>query len=285
MTNLKIFNKNKTGNNKLNYYDSALKIPNGLQEILEISRYRFLLSQLVRRDILTRYKRSYLGVIWTMLNPLGTMIVMTIVFSNFFGGTHAYPVYLLSGLLTWNFFSKSTSAAMHSMVWGSDLFKRIFLPKTSFCISSVGTEVVNILLSFVPLMLVMIFTKSAFHISLVFLPISIVLLSCFALGVALLVSSLAIYFPDVAEMYQIILTAWMYLTPIIYTIDIFPAKYRWLLSLNPMTYMVKLFQIPIYDGRFPTLVEFWPAALWGIGILIFGWFFFTRKIDEYAYHI
>lgn len=98
-------------------YDSSQNIPTLIQEVSELYRYQYLLAQLIRRDILTRYKRSILGIAWTMLNPLGIMVVLTIVFSHLFGSTTGYPVYVLSGLLAWNFFSKSTSAAMNSMLW------------------------------------------------------------------------------------------------------------------------------------------------------------------------
>jgi len=266
-------------------YDSSRNIPNALQEIKEAIRYHYLIGQLIRRDILTRYKRSYLGVAWTMLNPLGIMVVMTIVFSHFFGSTPGYPVYVLSGLIAWNFFSKSTSAAMNNIVWGGGLLKRIYLPKTSFSLSAIGTEVVNLLLSLIPLALVMLFTSVPFHLSLFYLPVAIICISCFSLGVALLLSTIAIYFPDVSEMYQIILTAWMYLTPIIYPETTFPAKYRPLLLINPLTSLVRLFHIPIIDGRFPTWVEFWPAIAWSLGMLIVGWIFFTKKIDEFAYRV
>lgn len=271
--------------NSIEIYDSSQKIPKIIQEVREIHRYRYLLTQLIRRDILTRYKRSYLGVAWTMLNPLGIMIVMTIVFSQLFGDTPGYPVYVLSGLLAWNFFSKSTSAAMNSMIWGGGLLKRIYLPRTSFSLSAIGTEIVNLVLSIVPLALVMLVTGFHFHISLVFLPVSIFTISLFALGIALLLSTFAVVFPDVVEMYQIILTAWMYLTPIIYPVSIFPEKYKFFLVFNPLTYFVQLFHIPIYEGRFPTWMEFWPALVIGFAMLIIGWFFFSKKIDEFAYRV
>lgn len=266
-------------------YDSSQKISIINQEIKDIYRYRFLLTQLIRRDILTRYKRSFFGVAWTMLNPLGIMIVMTIVFSRLFGDTPGYPVYVLSGILAWNFFSKSTSAAMNSMVWGGVLLKRIYFPRTSFCLSAIGTEIVNLVLSIVPLILVMLVTGFSFHISLIFLPISIFVISLFSLGIAMLLSTFAVVFPDVAEMYQIILTAWMYLTPIIYPVAIFPQEYQLLLFLNPLFYFVQLFHIPIYEGRFPAWMELWPALVIGLAMLIIGWFFFSKKIDEFAYRV
>jgi ABC-type polysaccharide/polyol phosphate export permease len=270
---------------KTEIYDSSNKMPLIIREVKEIVQYHYLIEQLVRRDIVTRYKRSYLGIAWSMLNPLGIMIVMTVVFSHLFGSTPGYPVYVLSGLLAWNFFSKSTSAAMNNMVWGGGLLKRIYLPRSSFCLSSIGTEIVNLLLSLVPMALVMLVTRFSFHLSLIFLPVSILLMAAFSLGVSLCLSTFALLFPDVAEMYQIILTAWMYLTPIIYPISTFPEQYRWLLKLNPLLFFTELFHIPIYEGRFPAWAEFWPALVIAIVMLIIGWAFFSKKIDEFSYRV
>lgn len=269
----------------LELYDSANQLPHVFQEMKDVLHYRYLLVQLIRRDIVTRYKRSFLGVTWTMLNPLGTMIILTIVFSKIFGGSKSYPVFVLSGLLIWNFFSKSTLAAMNNIVWGGSLLKRILLPKTAFSISSIGTELINFLLSLIPLALVILATGNQFYPSMIFIPIILVLLSCFSLGLALLLSTIAIYFPDVSEMYLIILTGWMYLTPIIYSIDVFPQEYRFILWLNPLTYLVGLMHIIVVEGRFPSWIVLWPAIAWSIGILVIGWLVFTNKSDEFAYRV
>jgi len=220
-----------------------------------------------------------------MLNPLGTMLVLTIVFSNLFGTTADYPVYVLSGLLGWNFFAKSTSAAMKSMLWGGDLLKRIYLPRSSFCLSAIGTEIVNLILSLVPMAFVMLVTGFEFHLSMIFLPLSILIISIFALGIALLLSTFSVVFPDVVEMYEIILIAWMYMTPIIYPISMFPEKYRFLQTINPLRYFIELFHIPLYQGRFPTWWEFFPAVVISVFMLVIGWLFFSKKIDEFAYRV
>jgi ABC-2 type transport system permease protein len=267
------------------YYDSSIhKIP-ALEEIREIRRYKYLIVQLTRRDILARYKRSFLGVAWTMLNPLGMMIVLSIVFSQLFSTVESYPAYILSGLIAWNFFAQSTNAAMSGLVWGGSLLQRIYIPRTAFGISAVGTALVNLLLSLVPLLLVMLFTHTTLHLAILFLPVSIILLACFALGVGLILSTMAVYFPDVAEMYQIILLAWMYLTPIIYPEEIIPPNLQFIFYLNPMYYLVKLFRLPLYNGTIPTAEQIIPAALCGFGALIIGWIFFTSKSDEFAYRI
>ena len=266
-------------------YDSAQLVPHALQELREAINYRHLLFQLIRRDILTRYRRSVLGVAWTMLNPLGIMLVLSFVFSQIFTATRAYPAYILSGLMAWNFFSQSTTSAMNSLVWGGGLLQRIYIPRASFGISAIGSGMINLVLSFVPLVIVMVITGAPVRITAAFLPVSILLLASFTLGLGLMISTVAVYFPDVAEMYQIILIAWMYLTPIIYPETAIPQKYQLILHLNPLYYLVKLWRVPLYDGRWPIWNEVWPAMLIAFGMLLAGWLIFTSKSDEFAYRV
>ncbi len=267
-------------------YDSANNRVSAISELKELGNYRYLLGQLIRRDILTRYKRSILGVAWTMLNPLGTMLILTFVFSNFFRSeVQHYPVYILSGLLVWNFFSQGTNAAISGLVWGGNLLKRIYIPGTVFGVSAIGTALFNLVISLVPLVIVMLIGGAPFYWSMLFLPISILLLTAFTLGFGLFISSLAVFFPDVAEMYQVLLTAWMYLTPIIYPETLISANWLPYYKLNPMYWMVKMFRLPIFEGRIPTLQEFLPALLWAIIMLVAGWAYFTSKSEEYAYRV
>ncbi len=270
----------------LSIYDSDRRAPPMVEELVQAIRYRDLIRQLVRRDVLTRYKRSLLGVAWTMLNPLGMMVVLTLVFSRLFGATRAYPVYVLSGIIAWTFLAQTTTSAMSQLTWGGVLLHRIYLPRTTFAIASVGTGLVNLVLSLVPFALVMAFTGSPLHPSALLLPVSILLLAVFALGLGLLVSSLAVYFPDVAEMYQIVLLAWMYLTPIIYPEDVVPAAYRWwMFNLNPMYHLVQVFRQPLYDGHWPSLTRLALAAAIALVTFAIGWTVFTRRADEFAYRI
>lgn len=267
-------------------YDSANNRVSAISELKELGKYRYLLGQLIRRDILTRYKRSVLGVAWTMLNPLGTMLILTFVFSNFFKTEiEHYPVYILSGLLVWNFFSQGTNAAISGLVWGGGLLKRIYIPSTVFGVSAIGTALVNLVLSLAPLVIVMLINGAPFYTSLLFLPVSILILTAFTLGFGLFISSMAVFFPDVAEMYQVVLTAWMYLTPIIYPETMIPAQWLSIYKLNPMYWMVKMFRLPIIEGRIPNWNEFLPALLWAVLMLVFGWVYFTSKSEEYAYRV
>jgi len=267
-------------------YDSARRPSPVVEELLEAARYRDLIVQFVRRDIVTRYKRSVLGVLWTMLSPLGMMVVLTIVFSQLFKTTEAYPVYLLSGLIVWTFFAQSTIAAMRYFIWGGSLIRRVYIPKTLFAISAVGAGLVNLLLSMVPLILVMLAIGYTPRMPVLFLPVSIALLAAFALGVGLLFSAIAAYFPDVVEMYEIALMAWMYLTPIFYPEEIIPESFSWwLFNLNPMFHLVRLFRAPIYFGVWPAPERLAAAAVAALGALVIGWIVFTRKADQFAYRI
>ncbi len=267
-------------------YDSVRQGSAALEELRELLRYRDLVVQIVRRDILTRYKRSVLGVAWTMLNPLGTMLVLTIAFSKAFGTTVGYASYVLSGLIAWTFFAQTTNAAISHLVWGGGLLKRIYVPRTVFAVSAIGTGLVNVFLSLIPLLLVMLATGVAIRWSVLLIPIPILFLALFSLGVGLLISTIAVYYTDVAEMYQIVLTAWMYLSPIIYPESILPEAYRiWIARLNPMYHLVRLFRAPLYEGNIPQLSDVLLTGLVSVVTLLVGWIIFAKKADEFAYRV
>ena len=139
-------------------YDSAKRGPVALEELRGIFQYRDLIYQLVRRDIVSRYKRSVLGIAWTLLQPLGMMIILSLVFSTLFQSVKGYPAYVLSGLITWTFFAQTTSAIITQIVWGGALLRQIYMPRTSFAVSAIGTGLVNLVFSFIPLLLIILLT-------------------------------------------------------------------------------------------------------------------------------
>ncbi len=269
-------------------YDSTRRGDIALEELREVFNFRHLIWQLVRRDILTRYKRSFLGVAWTMLNPLGMMLVWTIAFAQIFKSSSlpAYPAFTLNGLLAWTFFTQTTTASMVNLVWGGNLLNRIYIPRASFALAAMGTGLVNLALSLIPLLVVMLATGRPITWAILFVPVPMLILMAFSLGLGLLMSTFAVYFPDVAEMYQIVLSAWMFLTPIMYPEDALPEQYRRLLTLlNPMYHMVKLFRIPLYYGRLPSRFELLVPAAIALVVLVAGWILFTHKSDEFSYRI
>jgi ABC-2 type transport system permease protein len=267
-------------------YDSASVRTPAIHELGELWRYRDLLKLLISNSIKTRYKRSALGVVWTLLNPLLNTLVLTIAFSYLLRfEVENYAIYLLVGLLVWNFFSQTTTHAMNNLVWGSSLLKRIYIPRTIFAISVLGNGLVNIGLALIPLGLIMLVMGHTFSWTLLMLPFALLILAMFTLGVTLIISTLAVFFVDVIDMYGILLSAWFYLTPVIYPAEIVPEKFAIFVRLNPMYYMVDLFRQLIFVGEAPSPDQWLISVALGLIALLFGWWIFTKKSDEFAYRI
>lgn len=247
------------------------------EELALLGRYRHLLANLVRRDLTVRYKRSVLGLLWTMLNPLLMMVILTVVFSTLFRfEIRHYETYFLSAYLGWVFFSQTTVGAMSSLGWNGPLVKRVRIPKSIFALSTTVSGAVNLLLSLAMLAAIMAVLGMRFAPALLFLPVSILLLTVFTFGVALGVSSVAVYFTDVREMYQIAMMIVMYLTPILYPASIVPARYRLLVDWNPLTALLSLLREPIYYGQLPTAAQIVASVIWAVVALVAGWGIFRR---------
>lgn len=268
---------------QLRVYDSARRLPAASEELVSLWAYRDLVVQLVRRDLVARYKRSVLGVLWTLLNPLGTMVILVVVFSHAFAVGRTYPAYVLAGLLGWSFFAQTTLTAARQLTAGGHLIRRIYLPRTVFAVAATGTGILNLLLALIPLLGIMLVTGVPVRLTILFLPVSIAIFAAFTLGVGLALSALAVDFNDATELFSIILPALLYLTPIIYPKEILPASARpWLVEANPLNHLVGLLRTPLCDGRLPDgascLIAFGTAA----AALLIGWLVFTARADGLA---
>jgi ABC-2 type transport system permease protein len=251
-----------------------------LSSIRELFGFAEVLEELVKRDLKVRYKRSVLGIFWTMLNPLLMMIITTIVFSNLFRGSiERFPIYVLSGYLVWTFFSQSTVTASSSILDSSGLTRKVYVPAALFPLACVVSALVNLALSLIPLILLMIVAGGQFTWALLFLPLAALLLSVFCYGVGLILSSSAVFFRDAVYTYQVLLIAWMYLTPLFYPVEIIPERFRVFLYLNPVYYLVELFRAPVYEGTLPDPIIVLAATGFAVATVVIGWWFFeaTRK--------
>lgn len=267
-------------------YDSANRLPAFVREAVELGRYRDLVRQLVARNIKIRYKRSILGIAWSMLNPLLTMAVLTFAFTTVFrNATPKYAVYLLPGLLLWNFFAQTTSMMAADVVGGVDLWKRIYTPRAVFAVATVSTGLVHLLLAMLPLAGLLIAFRTPVGPPLLLVPAALVCSAMFALGIGLIVSSLAVYFADVVDAYQVVLGAWLYFTPVIYPRTVVDAKLQWVFDLNPMTYFVDCFRMPIYANTLPPTRVLVTALALAVTTLSIGWWMFTRNADDLAYRV
>jgi ABC-type polysaccharide/polyol phosphate export permease len=267
------------------FYDSAQRKHLLWVELGDLFRYRDLVWQFVISSIKTRYKRSFLGVIWTLLNPLLTMTVLTIVFSSFFRTVERYPAYVLSGIIVWNYLSSTTSASMQNMVLSGTLLSRIYVPKSVFAVSAAGAGMVNLGLSLIPLFIIALVTGVKIKLAVLAMIPGMFLLVLFALGLSLLLQTAAIFFADMIPVYEVFLTLWYFITPVLYPVDIIPQRYLTIFKLNPMYHIVRVVRAPLFEGIIPGWDTWVIAALSAVAMFIIGSLLFTSKSREYAYRV
>lgn len=265
-------------------YDSDERPHPFVEEWLELYRYRHLLWQWSSRNLTLRYKRSVLGILWTLLEPLMIMTILTIVFSALFRfELPNYPVYVLTGFSLWDFFRRSSLGMMDEVTGSQSLSTRVYLPQSTFAVASVVTYLVNWLLTMLPLLLIILLLGHPIEPALAVLPAAMVLVVLFTLGVGLIVSTIATFFPDFGLMYQVLLTGLMYATPIIYPLDVVPPRFQAFLLLNPLTHLLALVRDPIYEGVVPAPGAWLLGLALALGALTFGWWIFTRYRDAFSY--
>jgi len=268
------------------YYDSAVKSQPILAEIRDVLRYRNLVVHLVKRDITARYKRSLLGVGWTLLDPLLTMIVMAVVYSSLFRNQiNDFPVFLLSGIVVWTFFQQASAEAMTNLMYSGSLLGKVYLPKSVFAVSAVGTGLVNFLLSLIPLAGFVIAFQRPVNWTLAFVPFAIVVLCAFTLGLGLFMSALAIFFADMVNIFNFLLRLLLYLSGIFYYTEYLPQWLAWMVRLNPTYHLIRLFRDPVFEGIFPRWEIIVYGSCWAILMFFLGYWFFTRRSDEFVYRI
>jgi ABC-type polysaccharide/polyol phosphate export permease len=256
------------------------------EEWRDISQHGHLLYNLVYRDLTIRYKRSVLGFLWTMLNPMLLMIIFVVVFSALFRfALPHYETYFLSEYLPWMFFGQTTLLSMQSMAWNGALMKRVRVPKSIFTLASTLSGLVNLFLSYVPLVLIMVVLGVPVRPAILFLPVSFLILAVFTFGVSLALSAISVYFVDVREMYQVLLTALMYMSPIIYPISIVPERFRKVIQMNPLLYLLQIVRDPVYNGRVPSATMLAFTAALAAGMLIVGWSVFRRLSRGFYPHL
>lgn len=255
---------------------------------LNFKKYRFLLGQLISRDFKVKYKRSFLGVIWSLLYPLLTMAVMAIVFSNVFKMNTpgvSYLAYLLSGLVMFNYFSEASNLSMSSVVANFGLLNKIYIPKYIFPLSKCLFVGINFLLSLIPLYIVLIATGTGINIYHVFLPYSFLCLFMFTLGVGLALAAISVFLRDMFYIYGIIIMLWTYLTPLMYDIHMISEKLQPFLKLNPMYHYVNFAREIILYNRIPQPFTWLVCLFSSVITLIIGIIIFKKTQDKFIYYV
>jgi len=252
----------------------------------EMFRYRQLIWALALKELKIRYKRSVLGFLWALLNPLLLLVVLSVVFSTLMAANKPhYAVFLLCALLPWTFFSQSLSYAAESVVSNGDLIKKVRVAKLVFPVAAVVSNMINFLLSMIPLVLIVIAVGHPFYWTWLYLPVPLFALTIFTLGATFFFAAANVYYRDVAHILQVLLNILFYVTPIIYSIDLIPAHYRWLLKLNPLQYFLNGFRLSVYYGLLPEITSVIACFVGAFGTLAIGFWVFRKHQDEFVFYV
>ena len=249
-------------------------------------KYSPLIHELVIRDLKVKYRRSFLGYLWSLLNPLLMMLVMNWVFSNVF--RFAIPnflLYLICGQTLFTFFSESTNMAMYSILGNAVLIKKIYIPKFIFPISRVLSSFVTMSFSLVAILAVVIATGVAFSPTMLLVIAPIFFLFLFSCGVGMILSALSVYFRDVTHLYGVLILAWMYATPIIYPIEAVGVPIQAVIKLNPLYHYINVFRSLVMYGTVPGLNAWLACAASSLVALAFGLLVFNRLQKNFILYI
>ena len=246
----------------------------------------FILSSLVGKDFKIKYRRSVLGVLWSVLNPLLMMVVLTVVFSTLFRfNVEYYPVYLILGRTLFTFMSDATSTAMGSILESAPLIKKIRINKWIFPLEKVTFALVNFGFSFLAVIAVMLYFRITPTVNVLFLPLLIVCIYAFSLGLGLLLAALAVFFRDIMHLWSVLLTAWTYATPLFYPVEILPEWAMPIMKWNPMYYYVNVLRESVLWGQTPAVKELCICALCAVVALALGAFTFNKLQRKFILNV
>lgn len=258
-------------------------------------RYSFLMSQLISRDFKVKYKRSVLGVLWSILQPILMMAVMAIVFSQMFKfkveGIN-YLVYLMTGIIMFNYFSDATNNAMTSVVFNFGLINKVYIPKYIFPIAKCLFSGINFVLTLIPWFAIILLSyvglgEYTCHLNVwyILIPYIFACLFLFSLGIGMILSCVSVFLRDMFYIYSIILTIWNYLTPVFYSIEILPVKLQTIFKFNPLYLYITGVRSIVLAGQRPSLIQLGSMALVSLATLLIGLVVFRKKQDKFIYYV
>lgn len=258
-----------------------------MQEQLKVlKKYKALLYELVNRDIKVRYKGSVLGMLWTVLNPILTMFVMTIVFSKLFRfEIEYYPIYFFCGHILYQLMSESTTNAMHSILDNSSLIKKVYVPKYLFPVSKIMSSVVNLLFSFLAMIIIMLILGAPFKVTILLSFVPIIYVIVFSMGLGLILSTIMVFFKDMGQLYSVITLLWMYLTPLFYPVSVLKENVPIMLVINPMYHYIQYFRNLVLYGKIPGVMENITCIIISGVVFVLGLVLFRKKQDKFILHI
>lgn len=278
--------KEKLSNKKNKSLKERIKESDGYDKLRKNS---YVLGAMVKKNFKAQYRGSILGALWTVLNPLLNMLVLSFVFANIFGnkdGVGIYPIYLLCGNIIFIILRQVTSQSLGCLVASSGLIKKTKLSYSVFPISNTFTALVNFGMSFIALIIVMLIVKQQFYWTILLTVTIVPAVTLFALGIGFVLSSLYVFFRDIKHLYSVGMTLWQYLTPLFYTASALGGgAVLKIINLNPMTHYVTAFRDIIQNGVVPSGIEFLIMYGWAIGMVLFGYLVFRLNKRKYILYI
>ncbi len=252
-------------------------------------RDQFILRQLVSKDFKLKYRRSILGVVWSVLNPLLMMTVMAVVFSTFLGNRAEdvvnYPLYLILGNTAFQLMNDATTMGMRSIIDASSLLKKVRINRVVFPVQKVLFAVVNYLFSLIAVGIVMLVFQIPLTIYALLTPVALLLLTCFCIGLAMLLSTLAVFFRDVIHLWSVVTTAWMYGTPLFYSVNIMSPWMLQVMRFNPMFHFVTFIRDCLLFQQFPATSTILGCLVSAVLALIIGYTVFHKLEKKFILHI
>ena len=260
----------------------------------ELMRYRELIYNLTVRELKARYKNSVLGFFWSLLNPLGMMLVFTVVFTIMMpnNAISNFPIFVLCGLLPWNFFSSGVMSGTNSVVASGELVKKVYFPREVLAIATTLANLINFLLALLVLFAAVAVFRARLSPYVWMLPVVILIQTCFLLGMAFILSTLHVFYRDTMMILDVVMLAWFFLTPVFYPIEILPRSYellgltldlhRIMYVLNPMASLISAYRDLIYWGYRTDFDFILRTALTAVAVLVFGYWFSTRYSHRFG---
>lgn len=246
-----------------------------------IGQYKFVIQQLVSREIKRKYARSFLGVLWSVLNPLLSMAVISLIFSTMFRRSiENFPIYYLTGQILWQLFTQATNSGMTALVDNRLLLTKVKLPRQVFVLSRIFTALANLGYSLVAYALMMIIFRIEPSVHMIVFPIIVLLELLFSIGIGYILSILYVLFGDVKHLYSVLLTLWMYISAIFYPVDGLNEQMRAVVSSNPIyAYIASARECMMY-AQWPSAVQWIQMLIWSFGVFGIGWFVFKMNQNK-----
>lgn len=254
--------------------------------VLEIFKARNVLRQLVRQQLILRYRRTALGYLWTLVNPLLMMSVMALVFSSLFKlDFKEFAIFLFAGMIPWSFFNSVSTQSAHAFINNEGLIKKIYIPKIVFPLSIAIALLIDCILSFVALFIIIIALGGGVSWAIFTLPIYFLLLFCFSFGIGLMASVMTVFFRDLQYVIIIAMQGLFFLTPVLYKHDALSGKVAWLVGLNPVVPFIDIFRAPLYRGVMPDSHVILSAIVYSLVSILLGLFYFYKQEKRIVYRL